>query len=156
MKDQQEVEGFLSHYGIKGMKWGVRRPRGSSGRVSTERKRVDQINLKVKTHGKKSLTNKDLADYNKRLEMESKFERLHSRDMTGAQKAMAAGAAFVTGMALNMGKQHIQREAQRRVAKMMAQQAARRAGRAAASGAAKAAARSAARHTPIRPLMLNP
>jgi hypothetical protein len=35
--DQDPVEGFLAHYGVKGQKWGVRKPRGDRDRIFRER-----------------------------------------------------------------------------------------------------------------------
>lgn len=76
MNEDRKVEEFFEHHGIKGMKWGVRRKRGSNERVSTERKRADEVLNKKKKTGPRSLTNKDLADFNKRLELETKFTKL--------------------------------------------------------------------------------
>ena len=132
---------FLEHYGVKGMKWGVSRPRGSNGRVSTERKQADKTLQKTRTHGKRSLTNKELADYNKRLELETKFNKLQEK--TTAQKIAIAGGALVAGMALNIGKQHIQKEATARVTKFMAEQTAKKAARRSARIVADVTARRA-------------
>lgn len=94
-------EEFLAHHGIKGMKWGVRRQRGSDGRVkqtrvSTERKAADKVIAKSKEHSKRSLTNKELADFNKRLELESKFNKYNP---TTRQR----GEAFVAGILATVG-----------------------------------------------------
>lgn len=68
------VDDFLEHHGIKGMKWGVRRK--GNVRVSSEAKRVSQIRAKAKTHGSHSLTNKELGDYNKRVQLETQYKNL--------------------------------------------------------------------------------
>lgn len=73
------IEDFLDHHGVKGMKWGTRRKRGPDGRVSSEGKRADHILTKAKTQGKKSLTNKELADLNKRLQLEKSFDQLTTK-----------------------------------------------------------------------------
>lgn len=90
MEQSDLLDGFFEHHGIKGMKWGLRRKRGANGRVSTEAKRTALIADKHKVHGKKSLTNKELADYNKRLELENKFSKLSKR-----KNELKTGHSFV-------------------------------------------------------------
>lgn len=71
------VDDFLAHYGVKGMKWGVRRKRGSNGLVSTEAERASQLLEKVKKEGGvQSLSNKELGDLNKRLQLERQYSQL--------------------------------------------------------------------------------
>lgn len=97
-----EVERFLAHHGVKGMKWGVRRARGANGRVSTEAKRADEILKKASTHGHKSLTNKELGDLNKRLELERKFSQLKPEKTSVIKSgAKAAKSVLSTGRTVN-------------------------------------------------------
>lgn len=129
MVDDDELKEFLSHYGTKGMRWGVSRPRGSNGRVSTnrvsvERKGADRVLEKTKVHGKRSLTNKELADYNKRLELETKFAKLKKGDVTAGTAVVLAGAAFAGGIALNIARSQVQTEGTKRVAAFFARKAA--------------------------------
>lgn len=131
MNVDEVVTTFLSHHGVKGMKWGVQRPRGANGRVSTERKRADQVLDKTKVHGKRSLTNKELADYNKRLELETKFDKLKKGDVSAMTAVVLAGAAFAGGIAMTVAKNHIQTEASKKVAAALAKKAARKAAEAA-------------------------
>lgn len=77
----------LFHYGIKGMKWGVRRKEGPDGTVSSRlkgRKKSDDTpesedSKRVKgLRGKKvsSLSNSELKELNKRLDLEQNYSRL--------------------------------------------------------------------------------
>ena len=47
MSDIQEIEAFLSHYGVKGMQWGVRRgslkPSSGSSRVSESKNSPEEL-----------------------------------------------------------------------------------------------------------------
>lgn len=81
-----ELDKFLEHYGVKGMHWGVRNKRGPDGRVSTEHKRTEQIRQKRQTHGTKALTNKEIGDYNKRLELERKLNQLDPKKQGAIKK----------------------------------------------------------------------
>lgn len=73
----------LYHFGIKGMKWGVRRFRNEDGSLtsagkkryntdkrSDDRKRFDEIRKK----DIKSMTNKELADANYRMTLEQNYK----------------------------------------------------------------------------------
>lgn len=56
----------LEHYGIKGMRWGVRRKRGSSGRVSSDYSSVKKLQKKKLSQ----LSNDDLQKIKKRMDLE--------------------------------------------------------------------------------------
>lgn len=73
--DNDTVEKILEHYGIKGMKWGIRRKRGPSGRVSSDYSRSRGL-LKKKIS---QLSDDDLQSLNKRLEMERKLRQVDPR-----------------------------------------------------------------------------
>lgn len=114
------IESFLEHYGVKGMRWGQRRKRGPDGRVkSTEAKRAEQILTKAKKKGKSSLTNKELGDLNKRLQLEQQYSKLVNNDPK-AKLAIKAGAAFVTGIGLNVARETIKNQASAKVGEALA------------------------------------
>lgn len=70
----------LWHYGIPGMRWGRRRPRGPNGRVNSkpsgDAARAETIKAKAKKGGKQALTNQELKDLTTRLNLEQQFDRL--------------------------------------------------------------------------------
>lgn len=83
----------LFHYGIKGMKWGIRRKEGPDGTVSSRfkgRKTTDDTpesddSKRVKSlRGRKisSLSNQELKDLNKRLDLEQNYSRLTKKPST--------------------------------------------------------------------------
>jgi len=114
------VQDILKHHGIKGMKWGIRRKRTANEPVT-----VTQRGKKVKTKGGgghpasedavrartsaqvarrsgvHSLSNKELEDYNKRLNLEQNFKRLRYQDKNAGQK-------FVASLLGQTGKQQAQ------------------------------------------------
>lgn len=83
-------EEYLEHYGIPGMKWGVRRSRKALAKARTEA-RVKAVNREgrtgYKTKGNK-LTESQLNDRIRRMEMEKKYNQLNSRTV-GEGEAMA-------------------------------------------------------------------
>ena len=87
---------YLQHYGILGMKWGVRRSRPSSGSSGKKSKRskptIDPSYAKA--HAKRKLkytSDSELREINKRLNAERQY-----RDMTRTKsKGKAAVDAFV-------------------------------------------------------------
>lgn len=72
----QTRKDILEHYGIKGMKWGVRRKRGPSGRVSKDHAESRRLLQKKRIE----LSNEDIQRVNKRLNLEKEMARL---DPTG-------------------------------------------------------------------------
>lgn len=79
--DASEVD--LEHSGVKGMKWGIRRPRDSATglvrRSSSEDKiHVDRIASKLAKNGTSALSNKDLQDFARRLQLEADFRKATS------------------------------------------------------------------------------
>lgn len=98
---------FIEHYGVKGMQWGVRRSRSqlrkaNKKRESTEAKRAKQIKKKAKKSGVSSLTNKELGDLNKRMQLEQQFNNLNPK--TSAYKKGTGFAQEVLKVG-NMGNQ---------------------------------------------------
>lgn len=99
----------LMHYGILGMKWGIRRFQNKDGtRTSAGKKRYsdDEANTqKVKTEKPKKIAIKDLSDDElrqriQRLEMEKRLKDLTKDD---AQK-QSKGKAFVVDVLEKSGK----------------------------------------------------
>lgn len=95
--------GELLHYGVKGMKWGVRRDRssrvsiaakgkklktsGGAGRKPSEdAKRAAVIGRVGKKSGLQALTNKQLQDYQARLNLEASVRRLEYQKKNRGQK----------------------------------------------------------------------
>lgn len=80
-----DVEGVLAHYGKKGMKWGVRKT--SRHPASEESSRVSAIKTQAKKQGKHTLTNKQLEEANKRIDLESKFKKGTTKPKSALRKA---------------------------------------------------------------------
>lgn len=80
----------LMHYGVKGMKWGVRRkrPKHEDYQKAHSRKHVSEM------------SDKELRDRNNRLQMEQQYAQLTKRKNHGAKiiKAVIAGAATLKAL----------------------------------------------------------
>jgi hypothetical protein len=112
-QDALFVEGYLSHFGVKGMQWGVRRKatvgpqevivrdsrfpgskrlvtKGGEGHPATaEAVSSRKISQVAKSSGVKAISNKQLEEYNKRLNLEQNFSRLQYQDKNAGQKFVA-------------------------------------------------------------------
>lgn len=101
------VEDILAHYGVKGMKWGVRRNRSSNVTVSDKRKKLktsggygrtahpDAINARTigqvgKKSGLKALSDQELRTYANRLQLEQSVKRLNYNEMNVGKKFVAS------------------------------------------------------------------
>lgn len=69
----QFVENILEHYGVKGMKWGVRK--SSSSRARTTYSKAPS-----------KLTDSELDKRIKRMETEKKYNQLNRRDVSRGEK----------------------------------------------------------------------
>lgn len=93
---------YLMHYGIPGMKWGVRKKRTSVGKKTTRRKKrkdsysTDYLDSKaLRSKSYKQLSTSEMKALNKRLEAESQYRRLNpkgfDKGMAIAKKAISIG-----------------------------------------------------------------
>lgn len=75
---------ILEHYGIKGQRWGVRRPRGSDGLVGTseDAKKASEVAAKVKRGGTKAASNEELRSLVNRINLERDYARATAEKTT--------------------------------------------------------------------------
>ena len=101
----------LYHYGVKGMKWGVRRDRRkSSSKKRTRGWSKDAKNAdRIKKKSVHEMSNQELQQLNKRMELESNYKRLNpNKVQKGLKYAGAVAGAMGTVLALkNNSKQMI-------------------------------------------------
>lgn len=106
----------LTHWGIKGMKWGVRRYQNKDGSLTPKgKKRYDTMSddaKSVKSLKKKrvdEMSNAELKKYNERVRLEQEYSRLNPNAIKrGLAIAGAVAAGMGTVVALhNNGKQII-------------------------------------------------
>jgi hypothetical protein len=115
------VDDILAHFGVKGMKWGVRRDRSSKVTVVDKRKRIktsgghkrpahpDAVGPRVsgqvaRKSGVKALSNQELQAFNQRLNLEQQAKRLSYNDASPPKK-------FVLKVLGQTGQQQVQETA---------------------------------------------
>ncbi len=81
------LDDFLEHYGTKGMKWGIRKSRGS-GKKKTAQQTA------------KTLTNKELKKRVDRMNMEKQYTKLAAGD---AAASVSKGQKIVNGVLSDFG-----------------------------------------------------
>lgn len=75
----QFVEDFLAHFGVKGMKWGVRRAEQEAN-ASGDYKNLKEVQTKAKAGGgTKALSNRELQEAITRMNLENQFSDLKKR-----------------------------------------------------------------------------
>ena len=90
----------LAHYGVKGMKWGVRRTPEQLGRKSTKQATKGWSKDAKRAYGisKKSvkqMTNQELKQLNTRTELERQYRKLNPSKV---KRGMAVAGAIAGGM----------------------------------------------------------
>lgn len=75
-----DVDEVLEHFGVKGMKWGIRKDkrRAGSSPVSPDKARAQAAEAIIKKHGTKALDNKDLQHLVNRMNLEKQYSGLVS------------------------------------------------------------------------------
>ena len=97
---------YLQHYGVLGMRWGVRRarPKSSSGSRFSRKSYKNSKELKKKSVEPKKKTIKDLSDN----ELRSKINRLELekryKELSGSDKQSSRGKKFVMDVLETSGK----------------------------------------------------
>lgn len=80
-----EVDSFLEHYGVPGMKWGVRKARNEEARKaafkakSTDAKKRIKIQAKANQKGLDALTNDEMQTAINRMNLEVNYSRLNEQ-----------------------------------------------------------------------------
>lgn len=73
---QKRSDHHLIHYGVLGMKWGIRKGRSGGGRKRKPKDSSDHTRArKLEKRGPKKLSNEQLADLNKRLKLEQTYKK---------------------------------------------------------------------------------
>lgn len=123
----------LMHYGVLGMKWGIRRYRNKDGtlttagkkRLSKDKDKAEKKERKVALKNRRSLSDVDLKKKIERLKMEKEFKNLTEEDISPGRKyvgeimssagkkalTVAAAGAMAYGVKVAMTKEFNIKEA---------------------------------------------
>lgn len=76
----------FEHFGVKGMKWGVRRSRTASAPASEDASKAQALHAQVKSTGTHTLSNADLQHLVTRMNLEQQFTKLSGSDVSKGEK----------------------------------------------------------------------
>ncbi len=94
-------ESILAHFGIKGMRWGVRSKNSESG--SSDHESAKAAAAKIKKGGTKSLSNRELQELVTRLNLERQYSTI--APVSGKSKALRVGGKIAGDILLQVGKE---------------------------------------------------
>lgn len=115
MDEPKTLDEVLAHYGVKGMKWGVRTNSSNSIPPSDDSKKAEVVKAKAKAGGTKSLSNQELQTLINRLNLEQQYSRL--RTPSKSEKT----AKFLAEVLVNVGKQQLTSLAMGQAGKLVGQ-----------------------------------
>lgn len=93
----------LYHYGILGMRWGVRRFQRKNGRLTSRgrKRKMSQDAIDAKKLRKKKLyemSNDEIKTLNKRKELENNYKRLNKGQIVKGMAIVGSTAAFTASL----------------------------------------------------------
>jgi hypothetical protein len=95
---KQQADKFLQHFGIPGMKWGIRRFRQMQERHVSERSSDENVKREIRKKKVHAMSNAELKKINERMQLEKTYRELKAADISGGHK-------FVKGLLLGQAKQ---------------------------------------------------
>jgi len=124
----EELEEALAHYGVLGMRWGVRKGRGTPRAQSTDAQSARNLRKKSASE----LSNQEIEAYLKRARLEKQFSEATATRSQKAKKWLATQLSKSVKQAAERGskvvvKQVIEPELAKKIAEAQARQAARKA-----------------------------
>jgi len=109
------VEDILTHFGVKGMRWGVRR---TSSQIHGDSASATASAKKARKHGSQSLSNKELQDLITRMNLEQQYSRVAPSGK--GSKLLKLGGKFAGDVIVGVGKSQVTQLANAQVSKMVA------------------------------------
>ena len=95
-----EVENFLAHYGVKGMKWGVRKDQPYVP-GSADAETATKLKTRAVSEGTRALSNQELQSLVTRMNLEQQYSRLNPQTKSVGREftelALRASAPLIVG-----------------------------------------------------------
>lgn len=131
-----KVDDYLKHYGILGMKWGVRK--GSSKRIAKAKAKAKQLvkgsddyerSRSLKKKRLADMSNKEIEDLTRRLQLETNYRRLNPIKKSRGRRFLESSLKVVGEQAVSeFNKQFIKPRVERAMSDLIKKAARRSAG----------------------------
>lgn len=115
------VENFLAHYGVKGMRWGVRRSKSNQagGAAAAQRtedaQKTHEVIQRISKHGIGSASNSDLKMLEQRIKLEMKYNELFPKKKTIADHGLEIAKRVLIPVAEQQAKNFLNQQVSTKV-----------------------------------------
>jgi hypothetical protein len=116
-QEMNVVDTFLAHYGVKGMRWGVRGGKTPKESPSKDSAAATALRNRAKVSKVKALSNTELQQAINRMNLEQQFKRLSVNEKPPVQR-------WIASTLLEIGKREVQVAAGKKLASVVAKKVA--------------------------------
>lgn len=116
VQSEEMADEVLEHFGVKGMRWGVRR---TEAEIHGDSAAATSAHRKAKKHGTQALSNQELQALITRMNLERQYSQVVPSSR--GSKAARAGGKFAADILISVGKSQITKLATDHAAKLVAQ-----------------------------------
>lgn len=113
------LEDVLEHFGVKGMRWGVRKRRTDDGPGSADAERAKRHAATVAKKGTKALSNKELQELVTRMNLEQQFSTLSTKQKQEKSAKNVIKQVLQTGRTVNDVIQFVNSPAGKQIRKVL-------------------------------------
>ena len=112
--EQDVIENVLQHFGVRGMRWGVRRSRsqlsGGSHPTASDAAQAHHVLKTVKKHGLGAASNAEIRLLNERIGLETKYHQAFPKHESVTRKGRRMATKILVDVGENQAKRYLNKQ----------------------------------------------